>query len=775
MNARLSTIAALFRRWRQHLVLGLAAIVGLAVLASGGATSGDHQLRQMRDALRQHKASGEIQIVEIDARSLQAIAKWPWPRGIHAQIIDRLTAAGVRSIAFDVDFSAVSDPVEDGKLAKALARAGGGVSLPTFRQYAGGGADAGAYIDSLPARAFRDHAFVSAVNVLPDRDGYVRQMPLGVVTAGLPRPSIAAFVAESRAAAGESFPIDYAIDPDSIPRHSVVDLIAGKIPAASLAGKRIIVGETAIETADRYSVPGYGVIPGVVIQAIGAETLLSGHAPSEMRRGPALAAALLLILIALWTRSRRLRVLIFAATAIGLLAIPLAAEAWLSLSVPTAAALAALVTALLTGAGSLAFERYLDKAFVDEATGLGNLEALASTSIPPATVFVVARVHHFDAIASGLDPAATAALVRRVAERLAFTVPDRKVFRVDPANLAWIEPIEHGETLAGRIEAMSGLMRAPVECGRLVDVSLHFGIAPVSADPRQAVANASLAAAQADEEGVMLRHFGAIDSQAIDWQLSLLGELDSAMERGELWNAYQPKLDVASGRIVAAEALVRWTHPVRGLIRPDQFIPIVEKAGRVRELTLYVFEQALDDALTWDRAGFPIGVAVNVSAILLADHAFIERVGQMLRAHRLPEGRVTIEVTETATMISPDQAVAALNSWRALGVHISIDDYGTGQSSLGYLQALPADELKIDMSFVRTLSTDPRNAIMVRSTIALAHELGLKVVAEGVEDAPCLEALRAMGCDIAQGYHIGRPTDAGALLAALGDQIRAAA
>ena len=126
-------------------------------------------------------------------------------------------------------------------------------------------------------------------------------------------------------------------------------------------------------------------------------------------------------------------------------------------------------------------------------------------------------------------------------------------------------------------------------------------------------------------------------------------------------------------------------------------------------------------------------------------------------------------------MIAPDQAVAALNSWRSLGVHVSIDDYGTGQSSLGYLQTLPADELKIDMSFIRTLSTDPRNAIMVRSTIALAHELGLKVVAEGVEDLPCLDALRAMGCDIAQGYYIGRPADADALLAALDGQVKVAA
>jgi EAL domain-containing protein (putative c-di-GMP-specific phosphodiesterase class I)/CHASE2 domain-containing sensor protein len=775
MNARLAKTAALFRRWRQPLVLGLAALVGLGALLSGQAVSGDQQLQQIRDSLRQHEASGELHIVEIDARSLQAIARWPWPRGIHAQIVDRLAQAGVRSIAFDVDFSALSDPAEDAKFAGALARAGGGVSLPTFRQYAGGGAGAAAIVDSLPAPIFREHAFVSAVNVIPDSDAYVRQMPLGVETAGYPRPSLAAFVAERKAVAGEQFPVDYSIDPNSIPRHSVIDLIRGKVPAAALAGKRIIVGATAIESGDRYSVPRYSVIPGVVVQALAAETLMQGRVPSTIVRGPALAITLLLILVALRMRSRRARLILFAGTAVALLTVPLATEAWLALTIPTAAALAALVTAMLAGTASLAFERYLEKAFVDEATGLANVEALASARISDGSALLVARIHRFDTIAAGLTPEATGALVGRVAERLAFSVPDQKVFRVDAADLAWIEPIEHADTLEARLESMNALMRAPIECGRLVDVSLTFGVAPVGANPRQAIANAGLAAAQADEEGSLVRHFEAIDAGAIDWQLSLLGELDEAMARGELWNAYQPKLDVASGRIVACEALVRWTHSERGLIRPDQFIPIVEKAGRIRDLTLYVLEQALDDALAWDRKGYPIGVAVNVSAILLADHAFIERVGQMLGTHHLPDGRVTIEVTETATMIEPGQAVAALNSWRSLGVHVSIDDYGTGQSSLGYLQTLPADELKIDMSFIRTISTDPRNAIMVRSTIALAHELGLKVVAEGVEDLPCLEALRTMGCDIAQGYYIGRPGHADALLAALDDQDRAAA
>jgi EAL domain-containing protein (putative c-di-GMP-specific phosphodiesterase class I) len=254
-----------------------------------------------------------------------------------------------------------------------------------------------------------------------------------------------------------------------------------------------------------------------------------------------------------------------------------------------------------------------------------------------------------------------------------------------------------------------------------------------------------------------------------------MGELDHAMATAQIWNAYQPKLDIATGRVIGAEALVRWLHPERGPIEPDGFIPLIEEHGRARDLTAYVLEQAIEDALHWEQAGYPIGVAVNVSATLLADHEFIETVGQILQGSQLPTDQVTIEVTESAAMDSPERAIAALESWRGHGVNISIDDYGTGQSSLGYLQKLPATELKIDKSFVQTIGSEPRNAIMVRSTIALAHELGMKVVAEGIEDEECLRLLFEMGCDTAQGYLIGRPMTADAITDFLSERPTAAA
>ena len=772
---RLKGIAPGLLKRHREIVFAGAATAGLVALASGGGTGLDRFLQEVRDGVRSHAASGAVAIVEIDARSLAAIDRWPWPRGVHAAVIDRLQAAGARSVAFDVDFSATSSAAEDAKLAASLKRAGGSVILPTFRQYAGSGSSS--YVDAVPAKSFAENAFLAAVNVVPDGDGYVRRVPLGVETTGVSRPSLASMVAEKTAGIGRSFEVDYAIEPATIARHSVVDLIGGRVDPATIRGKRVIVGATAVEMGDRYAVPGHGVIPGVVIQALAAETLLAGPVPEYWGGTAPLLAVLLLIGLSLTARTRPRRVAALALVATATLVGPIAAQSLFAVTMAIAPALVALAVVAMLGAATVAAERYQARALTDAESGLPNLAALelAARGRNAANV-VVARIDRFAAIASGLGPEMTAMLIQRVADRLRFGHAGRTVYRTEEGVLAWLELPGDEDSLNDRIDALAGVMRAPVECGRLVDVTLTFGLAVGSAKAsRQLVADAGLAALHASQKGSRWERFSDADSDEVNWHLSLLGELDAAMTSGQLWNAYQPKLDIASGRITGAETLVRWLHPQRGPIAPDNFIPVVESAGRIRDLTIHVLARSLEDAEGWEREGHPLGVAVNVSATLLADHEFIEIVGQILRSSSLPTGRVTIEVTESATMASPDRAIAALESWRSLGVNISIDDYGTGQSSLGYLQKLPATELKIDKSFVQTVTSDQRNAIMVRSTIALAHELGIKVVAEGIEDAACLGALADMGCDTAQGYHIGKPMTAEALLDLLTERLCAAA
>lgn len=759
---------------RHAIVFWMAAALGALLYVSGAGEGLDRLLRDARDAVRSHSASGEIQIVEMDAKSMRAIGKWPWPRSVHAAAVDRLNQAGARSIAFDVDFSALSNPRDDATLSRALERARGGVILPALRQSAS--SESSLQIESVPAKQFSDHAFLASVNVVPDADGYVRQVPLGLTIAGVPRPSLPAMLAERQAETGRYFDIDYSIDPASIPRHSFIDLIEGRIPKSELAGKRVVIGATAIELGDRYGVPSHGVIPGVVIQALGAETLMEGPVPQRFR---GLALMLAIVLVGAVTRggSRPRRIALFALGSTAIMALPLVTESLFAISFTVAPALAALGCATLLAGLAFFGERYREKALADGDTGLPNLAALQIAVGEREDIsIVVARIDRFAAIAAGLGPAATANMMLRVADRLRYANFEFDIYRTEEAALAWIEEKGRDATLEERFAAIASVMRSPVDCGRLVDVSLNFGIADGSgAEARHLTANASLAAHHAAQKNVRWERFSDGDSDETNWHLSLLGELDAAMTQGHVWNAYQPKLDLKSGRIVAVEALVRWQHPERGPIGPDHFIPLVEEHGRARDLTSHVLEQAMDDAWHWKEAGREIGVAVNVSANLLADHEFIEIVGQRLRQSPLPTNRVTIEVTESAAMDSPERAIAALESWRALGVNISIDDYGTGQSSLGYLQKLPATELKIDKSFVQTIVSDSRNAIMVRSTIALAHELGMKVVAEGIEDEDCLALLRDMGCDTGQGYHIGAPMSAETFIEFLAEREKAAA
>jgi EAL domain-containing protein (putative c-di-GMP-specific phosphodiesterase class I)/CHASE2 domain-containing sensor protein len=760
------------------LVLALAGLAGVATWATGAGASIDRQLQEFRYGIRSHAASGEVHIVEIDAKSLSEISRWPLPRSVHGRAIERLHEAGARMIGFDVDFSAASSPDEDRALADALKRAGGGVALATFVQTKEN--TSSEYIENLPLKAFSDNAFLAGVNVQPDEWGYVRQMPLGTITGGVPRPSLPTLTAEFPASIGDTFDIDYAIDPGTIPRHSLVDLINGRIPAEAIAGKRMIIGATAIEIGDRYATPRHGVLPGVVIQAIAAETLLQGPVPHRWSEAVGLVLVLLAAAATVRHRPKPRLIAAFGVATAALFGTSILIEHFFAATMALAPALAGACTVIGLSAATLLAQRARKKETTDPATGLPNLVALeAALNGAPSANVIVAQIEHFAVIASGLGSDATAKLVHRVAERLALACGEKRIYRVDTAALAWLEDEDDERSLDGRLEGAAALMRAPIECGRLIDVSISFGLAASDhgrlGSAKQLIANASLAAVHAAQRGTHWQKFTEADSEEANWQLSLLGELDASMESGELWNAYQPKLDVQTGSVIGVEALVRWNHSERGPIGPDKFIPLVEEHGRAADLTRHVLQQAMEDAWTWQERGFPINVAVNVSASVLADHGFIESIRDALRASPVPAERVTIEVTESAAMNDSARAIAALQSWRALGVGISIDDYGTGQSSLGYLQTLPATELKIDKSFVQTIASDPRNAIMVRSTIAMAHELGLKVVAEGIEEEECLDRLREMGCDTAQGFFVSKPLSSTELIQFLSKPERAAA
>ena len=253
-----------------------------------------------------------------------------------------------------------------------------------------------------------------------------------------------------------------------------------------------------------------------------------------------------------------------------------------------------------------------------------------------------------------------------------------------------------------------------------------------------------------------LQYDAAFDSSSAQ-TLSLLTELRHAVEHPELRLYLQPKVPLHGQPGLAAEALVRWQHPQRGLVPPMQFIPFAEQTGFVRHLTLWMFEEVarlLADPLT---QGLPLRVSVNLSTRDLLDPELSQRLADILARHGVAARAFCLEITESAIMDDPQRAEAMLNRLSEQGFKLSIDDFGTGYSSLAYLKRLPVDELKIDKSFVMGMETGEDDAMIVRSTIDLAHNLGLTVAAEGVETAAIQDRLRALHCDEAQGYHIARP------------------
>jgi diguanylate cyclase (GGDEF)-like protein len=243
-------------------------------------------------------------------------------------------------------------------------------------------------------------------------------------------------------------------------------------------------------------------------------------------------------------------------------------------------------------------------------------------------------------------------------------------------------------------------------------------------------------------------------------RLALLGDLRRAIGRHELSLQYQPKVDTLTGAVHSVEALVRWHHPTRGLLMPDAFIPIAEGTAVIHPLTDEILRQALVQARTWRDHGWTFPVFVNISARSLHDLGFPARVEQLLETIGVPAAALSLELTEGAIMIDPERALAALNLLNDLGVSLSIDDFGTGYSSMSYLKDLPVRELKIDRSFVMGMRHNGGDAVLVQSAVDLGHNLGLHVVAEGVEDAETRDALTDMGCDLLQGYFIRRPADA---------------
>jgi diguanylate cyclase (GGDEF)-like protein len=309
-------------------------------------------------------------------------------------------------------------------------------------------------------------------------------------------------------------------------------------------------------------------------------------------------------------------------------------------------------------------------------------------------------------------------------------------------------------------EAVREALRQPFEIdGMALEIGASVGVALYPDHGRDShelmrCADIAMYFAKSTSAGVTL-YTPQLDHHTPE-RLAMMSEIGAAIRGKQMMLNYQPLLSL-NGGVCALEALTRWQHPRLGVLAPERFIGLAEMSDLIHELALWVLDSAVAEARSWHDAGHPMRVAVNLSTRNLLDLTMARQIGELITRHELPARYLEIEITESALMADPERALDVVHAIARLGVRLSIDDFGTGYSSLAYLKRLPVSTLKIDRTFVGDMLRNEQDALIVRSTVQLAQSLGLEVVAEGVEDAPTLEALRAMGCDIAQGFHIARP------------------
>ena len=383
-----------------------------------------------------------------------------------------------------------------------------------------------------------------------------------------------------------------------------------------------------------------------------------------------------------------------------------------------------------------------------------------------AALFV--DVDHFKTVNDSLGYTVGDAVLQAVAARLAVTLrPGDTVARLSADEFAvLLEDVVDVNRAADVAERLQDAFAVPLEFrGGSLTVGLSIGVAvSTSSGPGAAelLRDARLAMEAAKDAGRgRVELFSPRMLESVTDRLSLDQDLRRAVERGELRLFYQPLVSMESGAIVGSEALVRWQHPTRGLVPPDSFIPLAEEIGLISAIDTWVLRTACAQAATWRKAGHPdLIVAVNVSGRELGRSDLVDRIEAVLFESGLPPDRLEVEITESAAAAQPAEALEELHQLRRAGIGIAIDDFGTGYSSLSKLATFPADRLKIDRSFLSGIRLETDEAPLVSATIALAHQLGMKVTAEGVETPAQLAFLRRQGCDLLQGYLFSRPVPA---------------
>lgn len=722
----------------------------------------DIVLRAARGKFINHQPSGKVVIVEVDDKHITGGDSDEKSKLYHAELITTLAAKGAKRIIVSMDASGYSDSPGDRALIAALQR-----SKTIFNILPIEDAARSEQKISKPADEFLRYADL-AVNKLSENELlFLSSVEDFSLINNKIYYSVANYLQIKNHNIQGSLELDTSMDTKNISRYnseSVTDF------DGVFAEKYIVFENYFRSDLKKYTVLNNKNITIASILALTIETALKGNSV-KINWVLSFFAVLILSFCIIFLKANKFFNRIQAVMIASTLVVPI----WLDdnlIFTETAPALILLIWTVI-GHSWMAFN--LKRSRLNSSTGFANLNALRDLELPVNACLIVARIQNFAEICAILPHDKQDELAVHTVQRLSLGADGAEIYQGDDGVFAWVMSDDRQTPVHDTLEGLHALFGSPVQIdSHRLDLSLTFGIDKTS---DRSVSNrfgsALVAAKEAADAHMRWKEYDAVALDTAEWKLSLVGELDEAIDKGQIWVAYQPKIDVVTGAISGAEALVRWSHPIRGEVGPVDFVIAAEAQNRISKLTTFVLDEALGIAAQVRRTNPEFTMAVNLSGRLLDAPNMIGVIETSLARHDYPADNLTLEITESAAIESNATTKAFMATLRQIGVKISIDDYGTGFSTLDYVTSIPASEIKIDRRFVSQMQTSQSDRVVVNSTIQLAHQLGRLAVAEGVEDAETLASLGSMGCDVAQGYFISKPLTHQALFAILAKQVDA--
>lgn len=740
-------VKSLIISWR---TIGLSLLLSVVAGLSSVAEPVDRVIEAAVGRLAWRPVSGDIVVVALDDKAMQQALRGDFSAAQHARVIDAINKSNARRLFVDFTYERRQNDRDLPLLAAAVKRMKDRIVLASAAKNAHGGT---AELANRPGPAFGRDVRIATIG-WEYEFWQVWRIPLAFDIDGKLIPSFSTVLANRSVTKAGVYALDYSYNVDTIATYSASDVMSGKVGSRQLAGKDVIFAATAPTFQDTHYLPGNNRIPGAYIHLIGAETL-KRRIPIDIGWLPALVLASLTMLGGMLFRRARWFTVAAVSTVGVLIFVKLVLmSALISISIGSACFLVAAIGANVSrtrGRRSAQRENPL--------SGLPNFEALRSQASFGSATVIAAKVVNFEDLAAFIPGDGIGKLVEQVTRRLQLASQGTVLHHDLDGTFAWLVPYYQHSQIEGQLAGLAALFNAPLTIDELrVDVAIAFGVNDeFEGSNAQRLAAALVAAEQSIRTRSLWTKYTPREKEDAGWQLSFHSQLEDALTGGDIWVAFQPQYQIATKQLVGVEALVRWTHPTRGPIPPDEFIVQAEKSQDIYRLTLFVMDQAIRSAAQLRDRGISAHMSVNLSATLLDHRDLVGTIRLMLTAHHLPPEFLTIEITETAQIENSREARQTLAQFRRAGIRLSIDDYGTGQSNLEYLTEIEADEIKIDKRFVMTMRDSQRNLEVVKSTIDLAHRLGAVAVAEGIEDAPTLALLEQLGCDIGQGYLLGKP------------------